>query len=63
MTMTTGGGGEVGQDRLGRYTWLEDYGKNIIKYYPKHNRFACVHTQERLYDGIVAAICVFVQSG
>jgi hypothetical protein len=63
MTMTTGGGGEGGQDRLGRYTWLEGNGKNIIKYYQKHNRFACVDTQERHHDGIVAAMCVFMRSG
>jgi hypothetical protein len=31
--------------------------EKIIKYYPEHRRFACVHAQAR--HGLIAAMCVF----
>ena len=50
---------ETEQDRLGLYIWVEGFGKNMIKYYPEHRRFACVHAQERHGSGLIAAMCVF----
>lgn len=44
------------QDRLGVYVWVKGYEK-IIKYYPEHRRYACVHVQE--HQGLIAATCVF----
>jgi hypothetical protein len=47
---------ETGQDRLGSYVWVKGY-EQIIKYYPQHRRYACVHAQGR--HGLIAATCVF----
>ena len=47
---------QMEQDRLGSYIWVKDH-EQIIKYYPKHRRYACVHVQER--HGLIAATCVF----
>jgi hypothetical protein len=46
---------QMEQDRLGNYIWVKGYEK-IIKYYPQHRRYACVHIQER--HGLIAATCV-----
>jgi hypothetical protein len=48
---------ETEEYRLGRYTWVKGYGKNIIKYYPEHRCYASVHAQERF--GLIADTCVF----
>ena len=34
---------EQGEDRLGRYTWVGEGDDKVIKYYPDHRRYACVH--------------------
>ena len=47
---------EMEQDRLGSYEWVKGY-EQIIKYYPQHRRYACLHVQERY--GLIAATCVF----
>jgi hypothetical protein len=44
------------QDILGSYVWVKGHEK-VIKYYPKHLRYACVHAQKR--HGLIAATCVF----
>jgi hypothetical protein len=44
------------EDRLGRYKWVKGYGRNIIKYYLEHKRFACIHAQAR--HGLIPAMCV-----
>jgi hypothetical protein len=46
---------EAEQESLGSYVWVKGYEK-IIKYYPEHQRYACVHVQER--HGLIAATCV-----
>ena len=46
---------QMEQDRLGSYVWVKGYEK-IIKYYPQHRRYACVHAQKR--HGLIAATCV-----
>jgi hypothetical protein len=51
---------ETEEDGLGRYIWLESYGKNMIKYYPEHGRYACVHVQARHGD-LIAATAFFVR--
>jgi hypothetical protein len=43
-------------DSLGSYVWVKGY-EQIIKYYPQHKRYACVHAQER--HGLITATCVF----
>jgi hypothetical protein len=47
---------ETQQDGLGMYEWVKGYEK-IIKYYPEHRRYICLHAQER--HGLIAAMCVF----
>jgi hypothetical protein len=47
---------ETEQDSLGSYVWVKGYEK-IIKYYPEHRRYACVHAQKR--HGLIAATCIF----
>ena len=47
---------ETEQDSLGSYVWVKGY-EQIIKYYPKHRRYACVHAQKR--HGLIAATCIF----
>jgi hypothetical protein len=47
---------EAEHDRLGSYVWVKGY-EQIIKYYPQHRRYACVHVQE--CHGLIAATCVF----
>lgn len=44
------------QDSLGSYVWVKGHEK-VIKYYPKHLRYACVHAQGR--HGLIAATCIF----
>ena len=47
---------EMEQDSLGSYVWVKGY-EQIIKYYPQHRWYACVHAQER--HGLIAATCIF----
>jgi hypothetical protein len=44
------------QDSLGSYIWVKGY-EQIIKCYPQHRRYACVHVQKR--HGLIAATCIF----
>jgi hypothetical protein len=46
---------QMEQDSLGSYEWVKGYEK-IIKYYPQHRRYACLHAQKR--HGLIAATCV-----
>ena len=47
---------ETEQDSLGSYEWVKGH-EQIIKYYPKHRRYACVHIQKR--HCLIAATCIF----
>jgi hypothetical protein len=47
------------EERLRHYKWVKGYGKNIIKYYPEHRRYACVHAQKR--HGLIAAMCILCE--
>jgi hypothetical protein len=47
---------ETEQDSLGSYEWVKGH-EQIIKYYPKHRRYGCVHAQKR--HGLIAGTCVF----
>jgi hypothetical protein len=47
---------QIEQDSLGSYIWIKGY-EQIIKYYPQHRRYACVHAQK--HHGLIAATCIF----